>query len=134
MFFLLMALASADPLITKVDVGDRAPFEGRLFNDEAVAIVLADSELAVQQCEIRKDLEWKTQLSTLQYDHDTLNAKHDSLEFKHTELIAIKDEEIDLLQRHSSPQRSMWMFLGGFTIGPASSVATYYAVNQISEN
>jgi hypothetical protein len=39
-----------------------------------------------------------------------------------------------LLQRHSSPQRSMWMFLGGFTIGTASSVATYYAVNQISEN
>ncbi len=134
MFFLLIALASADPLITKVGVGDRAPFEGRLFNDEAVAIVLADSELAVQQCEIKKDLEWKTQLSTLQYEFDTLSAKHDSLEFKHTELIAIKDEEIDLLQRHSSPQRSMWMFLGGFTIGTASSVATYYAVNQISEN
>ena len=54
MFFLLIALASADPLITKVGVGDRAPFEGRLFNDEAVAIVLADSELAVQQCEIKK--------------------------------------------------------------------------------
>ena len=134
MFFLLMALAHADPLITKIELGERAPFEGRLFNDEAVAVVLADSELAVQQCEIRKDLEWKTQLADLQYKHDTLTAKHDSLEFKHAELIAIKDEEIELLQRHSSPRRTMWMFIGGFTLGTTTSLATYYAVNQISEN
>jgi len=25
----------------------------------------------------------------------------------------------------------MWIFFGGFTLGTASSLATYYAVNQI---
>ena len=134
MFFLLMSLATAEPLITKVAQGDRVPFDGRLFNDEAVSTVLADSEASVQQCEIRKDLEWKTQVAELQYQHDVLRAKHEALEFRHSELMDIKDEEIDLLRRHSSPRKTMWMFLGGFTAGTAASLATYYAVNQISED
>ena len=121
MFFLLISLAFGEPLIAKVEQGDKVPFDGRLFNDEAVSTVLADSEAAVQQCEIRKDLEWKTQMA-------------EALVFRHSELMDIKDEEIDLLRRHSSPRKTMWMFLGGFTAGTAASLATYYAVNQISEN
>ena len=134
MFFLLMSLAYGDPLISKIEEGERAPFDGRIFNDEAVATVLADSELAVQQCEIKKDLEWKIEMAGLQYQHDLYKTKHESLEFKHIELMKIKDQEIGLLTKHSFPQRTMWVFLGGFTIGTASSLATYYAVNQISEN
>ena len=133
MFFLLMSLANGDPLISKIKEGERAPFEGRIFNDEAVATVLADSELAVQQCEIKKDLEWKIEMSGLQYQHDMYKTKHESLEFKHTELMRIKDQEIDLLLKHSFPQRTMWIFLGGFTIGTASSLATYYAVERIND-
>ena len=134
MFFLLMSLAYGAPLISKIKEGERAPFEGRIFNDEAVATVLADSELAVQQCEIKKDLEWKIEMADLQYQHDTYKTKHESLEFKHSELMRIKDQEIDLLVKHSSPRRTMWIFFGGFTIGTTSSLVTYYAVNQISEN
>ena len=134
MFILLMSLAFGEPLITKLEQGDKVPFDGRLFNDEAVSTVLADSEAAVQQCEIRKDLEWKTQVAELQYQQDVLRAKHEALEFRHSELMDIKDEEIDLLRRHASPRKTMWMFLGGFTAGTAASLATYYAVNQISEN
>ena len=54
MFFLLMSLAFAEPLITKLEQGDKVPFDGRLFNDEAVSTVLADSEAAVQQCDQAK--------------------------------------------------------------------------------
>jgi hypothetical protein len=134
MFLLFMSLAFGESLITKVKEGERAPFSGRLFNDEAVAVVLADSEHAVAQCEIRKDLEWKTQMADLQYEYDILSAKHESLEFKHDQLMEIKDEEIKTLMRHGSPQRTMWVMFGGFALGTATSLTTYYAVNQISGN
>ena len=132
MFLLFMSLAFGESLITKVKEGERAPFSGRLFNDEAVAVVLADSEHAVAQCEIRKDLEWKTQMADLQYEYDILSAKHEALEFKHDELMKVKEEEIQLLTRHGSPQRTMWIAIGGFALGTGTSLATYYAVNQIA--
>ena len=133
MYLLLMSLAFGESLITKVKQGDKAPFDGRLFNDEAVAVVLADSEHAVAQCEIRKDLEWKTQMADLQYQHDLLKGKHDALVFKHEEVMKSRDEEIELLSKHGSPQRTMWIALGGFALGTGTSLATYYAVNQIVE-
>jgi len=132
MFLLFMSLAFGESLITKVKEGERAPFSGRLFNDEAVAVVLADSEHAVAQCEIRKDLEWKTQIADLQYEYDILSAKHEALEFKHDQLMEIKDEEIKILMSHGSPQRTMWVMFGGFALGTATSLTTYYAVNQIA--
>jgi len=134
MFLLFMSLAFGESLITKVKEGERAPFSGRLFNDEAVSVVLADSEHAVAQCEIRKDLEWKTQMADLQYEYDILSAKHEALEFKHDQLMEIKDEEIETLMSHGSPQRTMWVMFGGFALGTGTSLATYYAVNQISGN
>lgn len=132
MFLLFMSLAFGESLIAKVEEGDRAPFSGRLFNDEAIAVVLADTEHAVAQCEIRKDLEWKTQMADLQYKYDILNAKHESLVYKHDELMKIKEEEIEILERHGSPQRTMWVMFGGFALGTATSLTTYYAVNQIA--
>ena len=65
MILFLLSLAQAEPLMMRVEKGQNAPFDGRLFNDEAVATILADSEAVRQQCEIRKDLEWKTQVAEL---------------------------------------------------------------------
>jgi hypothetical protein len=129
----LLSLANAEPLMMRVEKGQTAPFDGRLFNDEAVASILADSESVIQQCEIRKDLEWKTQMSELQYKYDILEAEHDALKYKHNNIVAIRDEEIEVLRRQGSTNRSMWMFLGGFALGTGTSLATYYAVNEIVE-
>ena len=65
MILFLLSLAHAEPLMMRVEKGQTAPFDGRIFNDEAVASILADSEAVVQQCEIRKDLEWKVQMADL---------------------------------------------------------------------
>lgn len=133
MILFLLSLASAEPLMMRIEKGQAAPFDGRLFNDEAVASILADSESVIQQCEIRKDLEWKTQMAELQYKYDMLEAEHDALKYKHNNIVAIRDEEIEVLRRQGSTNRSMWMFLGGFALGTGTSLATYYAVNEIVE-
>ena len=133
MILFLLSLANAEPLMMRMEKGQSAPFDGRLFNDEAVATILADSEAVIQQCEIRKDLEWKVQVAELQYKHDVLSSEHDSLKYKHEKMMEIRDEEREVLRKQGSTKRSMWMFLGGFALGTGTSLATYYAVNEIVE-
>ena len=133
MILFLLSLANAEPLMMRVERGQAAPFDGRLFNDEAVASILADSESVTQQCEIRKDLEWKTQMAELQYKYDILEAEHDALKYKHNNIVAIRDEEIEPLRKQGSTKRSTWMFLGGFALGTGASLATYHAATKIGE-
>tara|TARA_R100000005_G_C4851087_1_gene117413 strand:- start:9 stop:410 length:402 start_codon:yes stop_codon:yes gene_type:complete len=133
MILFLLSLANAEPLMMRVERGQAAPFDGRLFNDEAVASILADSESVTQQCEIRKDLEWKTQMAELQYKYDILEAEHDALKYKHNNIVAIRDEEIEVLRKQGSTKRSTWMFLGGFALGTGASLATYHAATKIGE-
>ena len=133
MILFLLSLANAEPLMMRVERGQAAPFDGRLFNDEAVASILADSESVTQQSEIRKDLEWKTQMAELQYKYDILEAEHDALKYKHNNIVAIRDEEIEVLRKQGSTKRSTWMFLGGFALGTGASLATYHAAKKIGE-
>ena len=133
MILFLLSLAYAEPQMMRVKEGQACPFAGRLFNDEAVVNILVGSEEAVKQCELRKDLEWKTQLAELQYKYDVLSAEHKSLEYTSDKLIELRDEEIAVLRKEGSTRRSTWMFFGGFALGTGASLATYYAVNKISE-
>ena len=133
MILFLLSLANAEPLMMRVERGQTAPFDGRLFNDEAVASILADSEAVTQQCEIRKDLEWKVQMADLQYKHDVLASEYESLVYKHNNMIEIRDEEIEVLRKQGSTKRSTWMFLGGFALGTGASLATYHAATKIGE-
>ena len=134
MILLLISLVYAQPLMTSLDEGQAAPFGGRLFNDEAVASIIAGKEFAEQQCEIQMSLEYSLQLAEKQLQIDYLGIEKETLQKKHEALIDIRDEEIKSLRKHINPKRSMWIFFGGFTLGTASSLATYYAVNQLSEN
>lgn len=134
MILLLISLVHAQPLMTSLDKGQAAPFGGRLFNDEAVASIIAGKEFADQQCEIQMSLDYSLQLAEKQLAIDYLGIEKETLQKKHEALIEIRDEEIQSLRKHINPKRSMWVFFGGFTLGTASSLATYYAVNKIAEN
>ena len=134
MILFLASLVSAEPLMTSLSEGQVAPFAGRLFNDEAVASIIAGKEFAEQQCEIQMSLDYSLQLAEKQLAIDYLGIEKETLQKKHEALIEIRDEEIQSLRKHINPKRSMWVFFGGFTLGTASSLATYYAVNKIAEN
>lgn len=133
MIFLLSSLAFAQPKYVIMKEGDKAKFDGRLLNDEAMATMIAKCEFNVDQCEIQNDLNCSIKLADKQYKYDVLKAEHDALEIKHRDLLEIKDEEIKVLRSQSKPQISMWAFFGGFVLGTGTSLATYYAVNKISE-
>ena len=119
--------------MTSIDTGQVAPFDGRLFNDEAVASIIAGKEFGEQQCEIQMSLDYSLQLAEKQLRIDYLGIEQETFQKKHEALMEIRDQEIQTLRKHVNPKRSMWIFFGGFTLGTASSLATYYAVVEIND-
>jgi len=133
MILILMSLAIAEPRFEKLEAGEEASFSGRLLNTEALATMISQCEFNVEQCEIQNDLQCTLRVADKQYEYDILDAKYTALDYKYKNMMAIKDEELKVLRAQSRPQRSMWAFFGGFVIGTAASLTTYYAVNQIQE-
>lgn len=133
MILFLLSQAIAEPQFEKLQKGQTASFEGRLLNDEALAKMIAQCEFNVNQCEIQNDLQCTIKVADKQYEYDVLDARYTALDYKYTNMMEIKDEELKVLRAQSKPQRSMWAFFGGFMIGTAASITTYYAVNQIQE-
>ena len=96
--------------------------------------IITMKEFAEEQCSIQESLDFSLKLSEKQLEIDYLKAEKETLEKKHELLMQIKDNENEILRSHINPKRTMWVFFGGFLVGTASSLATYYAVNEISEN
>lgn len=133
MFLFLVSLATAEPLMTHMKVGDIAPFDGRLLNDEAVASILTNKQLAEEQCNLEASIGFSLEIAKKQLEIDYLKVEKETLEKKHEVLMELREQEIETLRKHINPKRAMWVFFGGFLLGTASSLGTYYAVNQIVE-
>ena len=131
MIWLLATLAFAEPLMTRLEEGESAPFDGRLLNDEAVVSIITMKEFAEEQCTINAALDFSLQLAEKQRQIDYLEIEKAALQEKYDAMTKIKDEEIQTLRRYSSTKRSSWVFLGGFVLGTSASLLTYYAANKI---
>ena len=131
MIWLLLSLATAEPLMTPLEEGEPAPFAGRLFNDEAITSIITMKEYAEEQCSLQESLNYSMKLAEKQLEIDYLEIEKETLQKKHDALMLIKDEEINTLRKYSNVKRSSWIFFGGFVLGTSASLATYYSVNQI---
>ena len=131
MIWLLTALSIAEPLMTPLVEGEPAPFAGRLFNDEAVVSIITMKEFTEEQCTINSALDFSLQLAEKQHQIDYLEIEKTALQTKYDAMIAIKDEEIEILRRSSNTKRQSWVFFGGFVLGTSASLLTYYAANKI---
>ena len=131
MIWLFAALALAEPLMTPLSEGETAPFDGRLFNDEAVVSIITMKEFAEEQCTINDALDFSLQLAEKQHQIDYLEIEKAALQKKYDAMLEIKEEEIETLRRYTNSKRSTWVFFGGFVLGTTASLFTYYAANKI---
>jgi len=131
MIWLLTAITFAEPLMTPLSQGESAPFDGRLFNDEAVVSILTMKEFAEEQCTINAALDFSLQLAEKQHQIDYLEIEKQALQAKYDAMVEIKDEELKVLRRNSNTKRQSWVFFGGFVLGTSASLLTYYAANKI---
>jgi len=129
--FLLMACPVAhaeEPIFTPVQEGDVVPFDGRLFNDAAVAKLLVDKQFEGKQCELRVDYEVGLMQTKENYRYDILLAKSEADDMRLNELINIREEELTFLRKNYEPSNNHWWVAGGFVVGAATSIGIMYVV------
>jgi len=116
--------AQAAPQFTLLGENQPAPFKGALFNPEAIAEVLAKSQLVKEEYELKLGYELEKQELNFTLEIDTLNLHIASLKEEHKVIVGAKDKEIDdlhkLIKNHS-PATNVWWALGGTAVGVATT-------------
>ena len=123
--FLLMGcpVAHAEvPKFTSLEKGEEAPFSGRLFNDEALAIIIVDKKFEDKECELRVSYEVDLMKAHEKYKYDILTATCEADDMRLNELINIKEEENKYLREQIKPNRGGWWLAGGFVAGMLTAV------------
>lgn len=141
MIFLLLApvpaVAQEADHVVAVERGDRAPFDGILFDDDAVAKMRGKLDTADQACQVRIEH---------QIDLDTAAEKHTSSIYESrlqlcadisAAHIASRDDEIKILterlgQAEKVKNRNQLYFGGGIIAGIGLTVLAGWAIGQVT--
>ena len=124
---------------TGVDLGSftilkkdqKAPFAGFLFDQSAMAKLLAETEFKLLEFKLKHDFEMQKSEALWQLKLDNSTASLTSLQEKHATLLDIKDNEIKRLTEIAVEQNdysTLW-FIGGVVLGIGLTVATVYGVS-----
>ena len=122
--------------VTALGKGERAPYQGILFDIQAATKLKLDKEFAQKSFKLQLDYEKKKisaeftlRLNALQIQHDTLKSKTDTL-------LVIKNDEINRLQgliKDSPNDYNNWFFAGGVVAGVLLSIGIFYATVEIRD-
>ncbi len=121
--------ATEPPKFTILEYKAPAPFEGVLFDENAMSKILSEYDIAIYACEIRTDYQLKILREEYEYKLENIKIEHDSLTREYDLFILQKDKEIQALSsslKKTSPQYKWLWFIGGVALGGAS----YYAIDK----
>ena len=128
--------ANADSQFTDLQEGDPAPFDGKLFNYEAVSELIVNRETAEEECELQTQYQLDLQAAQHQLELDRFQIQYDGLQERYDAMNLLKDDEItrlqDLIGRHPN-RRTAWMFAGGVVAGITTSIGIMYATAELTD-
>ena len=131
LLMLTMTVNATEPAkFTVLEYKSPAPFAGVLFDEHAMAQVMADFDIYKYSCDIQKDYELKIQKEKYEFQLENLKIEHNSLTKEYDLFIMQKDKEIDLLAdalKKTSPRHKWLYFAGGILLGTAASYGAYRA-------
>ena len=110
-----------------------APFEGVLFDSNAMAEILSSYDVAIYACDIKTEYQLKIQKEEFNFKLENLKIEHKALTQEYDLFIVQKDKEIQSLVsslKKTSPRNKTWWFVGGALIGAASTYGAYKAFNE----
>jgi len=116
------------PKFSNIKQGEVAPFDGRLFNDAAVSKIIVDNQFQNLECKLRVDFEIGQVRAAEQYKYDILYAKSEADNQKYQEIINIRDQHIQSLEKYVRPSNAHWWAIGGFTVGAGAAIGIMYAI------
>ena len=131
---ILPSLCFANGKVAAIKKGQRAPFDGILFDKRAEATITAKRESAVKVCEIDKDYKLKKLKAQCDFDKRFLSIEKITTEGKHDSLMKLKNAEVKRLEKAldkaTKPDYSRFWFVGGFVAGVGLSIGIFYAAAQ----
>tara|TARA_R110000824_G_scaffold313959_2_gene500799 strand:- start:80 stop:520 length:441 start_codon:yes stop_codon:yes gene_type:complete len=134
---LIPALSFSQGRVSVLKKGQKAPFNGILFDKQAEATITAKSESVVKICNLEKDYQKKSLEADCNLSTKTLSTQLSSEEAKHKALMKIKDGQVtrltEALKKANKPDYHTWWFSGGFVAGVALSLGIFYAAVQANK-
>lgn len=122
--------------VVTITQGQPAPFTGTLFNTTAAARLMVDLEFTQQTCKVETDRQLGLLRSELQLQIDLCTARSESLQLRHTEILQIKNDQIEFLERQLKPrpwyESTEFGIAVGVVLGVAITVGAGYALGQIN--
>ncbi len=129
MILLLLSLAAyGDPEFANLKKGERAPFEGRLFNEEAIASILTNNSHKDMQCQVEIEYELDKQATKKQYEYELLKASCKAENEMLKEISNIRQNELESIRGSYKPARPYIWLTSGFVLGSAASIGIFHAV------
>lgn len=129
----LTANATEPAKFTILEYKAPAPFAGVLFDEKAMAKMLADFDIYKYSCDIKTDYQLKIQKEEYEFKLENLRIEHKALTDEYDLFIIQKDMEIKALSnslKKTSPRHKWLYFAGGILIGTAASYGAYRAINE----
>lgn len=121
---------------TILDVNQRAPFRGTLFDPAATAHILTIQPRLRAEFQIELDYQLSELTAQHQLELDNLNARHTALDEEYRLRIEAKDMEIAQLNSSLSKlsrNDRHWFVIGGFAIGVGVTAGIVAAINSASD-
>ena len=133
MFLMLLILAcpvahGAEPEFIVLKKGDKAPFDGRLFNSAAVSKLIVENRIKAEQCNIEIEYHQGRAKEEQKYKYALLEAKCQAADEMLNDIITIKEDENEELKKLIKPNRGSWWAVGGFAAGILTSIGIMNAV------
>ena len=125
---LLASIAYGEAQFTNLKVGEPAPFNGRLLNDEALATLVVNQESIEEACQIEVDYELEKAQAKWNYDFELMKIGLEGKLERSEARIEAQQQELDYLRATVKPNRTFLCVSTGFIVGTATSVAIFNSV------
>ena len=133
---LIPANIYANPKVAEIKAGQKAPYNGILYDYEANAVLLAAKEKGQLECSLQLKHTLAKEKAKCDMLTSTVKVSLDAAEKKYNSILSIKTDEIERLQKIAMNQpnsHNHWWFAGGVLSGVAMSLGIFYAAVQVSK-
>ena len=125
-----------NPKVAEIKQGQRAPYNGILYNYEANAVLLATKEKGQLECSLQLQHTLAKEKARCDMLTSTVKASLEATEKKYDAILKIKNDEIGHLQKITLEQPNQynnWWFAGGFIAGVGLSLGIFYAAVETTK-
>ena len=129
-------VVNSSPKVANIGKGQKAPFDGIIYNYEANAVLLAANESHQLQCALQLKHNLSREKAKCDMLTSTVKASLGATEKKYDAILKIKNNQISHLEKITLEQpdsHNHWWFAGGFVGGVALSLGIFYAAVQTAK-